>query len=147
MALSRNEIRTTISEWQRAWNDHDLDGVLDLFHDEVIFEHWTGARVKGKRALRRAWAPWFANHGGFRFVEEETLIDETAQSVLWRWRLEWPSRTDGYEGKPERREGVDVLHLCDGKINRKLTFSKTVVEIDGTALQLVTDVRLGPDPR
>ena len=147
MALSRNEIRTAISEWQRAWNDHDLDGVLDLFHDEVIFEHWTGARVKGKRALRRAWAPWFANHGGFRFVEEETLIDETAQSVLWRWRLEWPSRTDGYEGKPERREGVDVLHLCDGKIIRKLTFSKTVVEIDGTALQLVTDVRLGPDPR
>ena len=146
MTLSRKEIGTILSEWLRAWNEHDLDRVMDLFHDEVIFENWTGARVKGKRALGRAWAPWFANHGGFRFVERETLIDEIAQSVLLRWRLEWPSQTRGYEGKLERREGVDVLHLSEGKIIRKLTFSKTAVEIDGITVQLSATARPRLEP-
>ena len=64
--LTRDEIAQALAEWQVAWNKHDLDGVMALFHDEVVFENWTGARVAGKRALRRAWAPWFAEHGGFR---------------------------------------------------------------------------------
>ena len=147
MRLSRHEIRTTITEWLGGWNEHDLDRVMDLFHDEIIFENWTGARVKGKRALCRAWTPWFANRGGFRFIEEETFIDEAAQRALLRWRLEWPSTTSGYEGRLERREGVDVLHFCDGKIIQKLTFSKTVIEIDDTAVQLAVDVRARPGSR
>ena len=144
ITLSKEEMSATLSEWLRAWNQHDLDRVMDLFHDEVIFENWTGAKVKGKRALCRAWTPWFANHGGSRFIEKETLIDEAAQSALLRWRLEWPSTARGYEGKLERREGVDVLHFCDGKIIQKLTFSKTVVEIDASAVQLAVDVRARP---
>ena len=71
--LSREEIEKVLAKWYRAWNEHDLDGVRELFHDEVLFENWTGGRVKGKDALIEAWAPWFANHGGFRFTEEETF--------------------------------------------------------------------------
>jgi len=37
-----------------AWDNHNLDGVLELFHDEVLFENWTVAKVKGKEALRQA---------------------------------------------------------------------------------------------
>lgn len=147
MTLSRQEIRTLITEWLAAWNEHDLDRVMDLFHDEIIFENWTGARVKGKRLLCRAWTPWFTNHGGFRFIEEETLIDEAAQSALLRWRLEWPSTISGYEGKLERREGVDVLDFCDGKIIQKLTFSKTVVEVEDQAVQLAAHVHARPGAR
>jgi ketosteroid isomerase-like protein len=147
MTLTRKEIRTTLFRWLEVWNEHDLDSVMDLFHDEVVFENWTGARVKGKGAVWRAWAPWFANHGGFRFIEEETLIDETAQSALVRWRLEWPSAVRGYEGRLERRQGVDVLKFCDGKIIRKLAFSRTVVEIENVAVQLAVDVRSRPKAR
>ena len=68
MQLSRAELQTILTRWTAAWNAHDLDEVIELFHDQVQFENWTGAQVGGKKALRQAWAPWFANHGGFRFI-------------------------------------------------------------------------------
>ncbi len=136
MRLSRDEMERVLTEWNLAWDHYDLEGVLKLFHDEVLFENWTGGKAVGKEALRKAWAPWFANHGGFRFTEEETFIDEKEQKALFRWRLDWPSLEKGYEGKPERRRGVDVLHFQDGKIIKKLTYSKTTIEIDGKRIPL-----------
>ena len=131
MKLTRSQIASALREWNQAWDNHDLQGVMALFHDEVTFDNWTGGVVRGKAALEKAWAPWFANHGGFRFIEEETFIDEKEQKALYRWRLEWPSFEKGQEGRPEKRRGVDVIHFEDGRIINKFTYSKTTVEIDG----------------
>ena len=136
MFLTREEIKKALKEWNLAWDHHDLEGVVKLVHDEVLFENWTGGKASGKEALKKAWAPWFTNHGGFRFIEEETFIDEKEQKVLFRWQLVWPSLERGFEGKPEKRRGVDVLHFQDGKIIKKLTYSKTTVEIDGERFPL-----------
>ena len=130
MKLSREEIKVLLKEWNLAWEKHDLDKVMSLFHDEVFFENWTGAYVKGSRALRRAWEPWFSNHGDFRFFEEEIFIDEKLQKALYRWVLEWPSTEPGFEDRPEIRKGVDILHFKDKKIISKLTYTKTTIEID-----------------
>ena len=131
MPLSRNEIEKALKQWNLAWDNHDLEGVTTLFHEDVVFENWTGGKVRGKEALRKAWEPWFSNHGNFRFVEEETFIDEKEQKVLYRWLLEWPSFESGSKGKPEKRRGVDVIHFENGKIIKKITYSKTTIEIDG----------------
>ena len=131
MNLSRQELADALQGWNRAWDNHDLDGVMALFSDDIVFENWTGAKVKGKEALRKAWAPWFANHGGFRFIGEDAFVDEEQQKVLYRWRFESPSFEKGCEGKPEQRRGVDLLYFRDGKIFEKLTYSKTTIEIDG----------------
>ena len=131
MKLTKQEIENALRKWNAAWDHYDLDGVMALFHDEVTFENWTGGTARGKAALRRAWSPWFADNGGFRFIEEETFIDEENQKALYRWQLEWPSFEKGQEGRPEKRRGVDVLHFKDGKIINKLTYSKTTIEIDG----------------
>ena len=136
MLLSREEIKEVLAIWNRAWDDHDLDGVMELFHDDVIFDNWTGGQANGKENLRKAWASWFENHGGFRFTEEDTYIDEKEQKALYRWQLDWPSFEKGYEGKPETRRGVDVIHFKDGKIIRKLTYSKTTLEIAGEKVRL-----------
>jgi ketosteroid isomerase-like protein len=136
MKLSKQQIKETLMGWNAAWDIHDLDGVMALFHKDVLFENWTGGKVKGKAALRKAWAPWFENHGGFRFTPEETFIDEAEQKVLYRWQLRWPSFETGYEGQPEIRRGVDVIHFLYGKIIKKLTYSKTTIEIDGQRRQL-----------
>ena len=80
--LSRNEIKEALTRWNRAWDQHDLDGVMELFHEDILFENWTGAKVRGKQALRQAWKPWFENHRGFRFIGEDIFIDELEQKVL-----------------------------------------------------------------
>jgi ketosteroid isomerase-like protein len=134
--LTRDEIKEAFGRWGQAWDAHDLDGVMGLFHEDVLFENWTGGKADGKESLRQAWAPWFANHGGFRFIPEDLFIDEIEQKVLYRWKLAWPSNEKGHEGKPEERRGVDVIHFQDGKIIRKLTYSKTTVEIEGKRVRL-----------
>lgn len=136
MDLQRSDIQKILHEWYQAWNNHDLEGVMKFFHDEVLFENWTGGRAVGKAALRKAWTPWFAAHGGFTFTEEDTFIDETYQKALYRWTLEWPSREKGFEGGRERRRGVDVLHFKDGLIVRKLTYSKTCIDIENRRIAL-----------
>ena len=134
--MTREKIIKILKDWNRAWDRHDLDGVMQLFHDDVVFENWTGGKAVGKEALRKAWTPWFANHGGFRFVEEDTFIDEKAQKVLYRWELSWPSPEKGYRGRPEKRRGLDVIHFKDGKIIQKMSYSKTTLEIDGKRIPL-----------
>jgi len=136
MLLSREEIEDTLQRWNAAWDNHDLEEVMRFFHDDILFENWTGGRALGKEALRKAWTPWFENHGGFRFMEEDTFIDEKEQKVLYRWLLEWPSFERGYEGKWEKRRGIDIMHFQDGKIIKKLTYSKTTIEIEGERLPL-----------
>ena len=137
MELSKDEMKKALTQWNSAWDYHDLDGVMKLFHDDVLFDNWTGGQAKGKENLRKAWASWFENHGGFRFTEEEIFIDEDEQKALYRWQLDWPSFEKGYEGRPERRRGVDVIHFRDGKIIQKLTYSKTTVEIDGQRVRVI----------
>jgi len=138
MKLSREKLADLLNHWNHAWARYDLDGVMALFHEDVVFDNWTGGRASGRQALYDAWAPWFRNHGGFKFTEEDTFIDVDEQKVLFRWRLDWPSSEKGYTGKPETRKGVDIIHFKDGKIIQKLTYSKTTIEIGGKRIRLST---------
>ena len=95
--------------------------------------------MQGKEALRKAWEPWFKDHGGFRFMEEDTFIDEAEQKVLYQWTLDWPSGEKRYRGKREKRRGLDVMHFQDGKIIRKSTYSQTTLEIEGKRVKLAAE--------
>jgi len=139
MILSRDEIQKALAKWNQAWDEHDLKGVMELFHQDILFENWTGGRAQGKEALQKAWEPWFQNHGGFRFLGEDTFIDESEQKVLYQWTLEWPSSETGHRGQGEKRRGLDVLHFRDGKIIYKSTYSKTTLEIDGKRIKLAAE--------
>lgn len=131
MGLSRDALKAVMAGWEQAWNNHDLHSVMALFHEDILFEHWHGATVKGKENLQAAWTPWFRDHGDFRFTTEDFIVDEGTQKVLYQWELAWPSLEQGFEGKPEKRRGVDVLHFKDGKIIKKLSYTKTTLDIDG----------------
>ena len=44
--LSRKEMETALRRWHQAWADHDLDGVMELFHEDILFENWTGGKAE-----------------------------------------------------------------------------------------------------
>ncbi|MBU2645552.1 nuclear transport factor 2 family protein [bacterium] len=136
MKLTRDEIKNALNVWNQAWADYNLEGVIALFDDNILFDNWTGGQVKGKTPLFKAWEPWFKNNGGFRFSEEDTFIDVELQKVLYQWRLDWPSTEKGFEGKPEVRRGVDVMTFQNGKIISKLTYCKTTIDIQGDRKRL-----------
>jgi len=136
MSESRQQLEALLLPWFDAWNRHDFDTVMALFDSDVVFEHWTGARVEGREALREAWREWFSAHGNFNFETEDLFIDAEAGKVLYRWRLSWPSLEPGFEGRREVRRGVDVLHVRAGVITSKLTYSKCIVDIEGERVRL-----------
>lgn len=134
--LSKAEIILLYNEWLIAWNEHDLDGVMELLHENIVFENWNCARIVGKDLLKKSWTPWFINHGNFKFIEEDLFFDEKEQKMLFMWRLEWPSNLKQYKGKHEIRHGVDVLYFQNGKIIKKYSYSKTTIQIAGSSISL-----------
>jgi len=137
MNLSKAEIVLLFNEWLIAWNDHNLEGVMKLFDENIVFENWTGTKIVGKNLLKKSWTSWFLNHGNFKFIKEDLFFDEDEQKMLFMWRLEWPSLFISYKGKREMRRGVDVLHFSDGRLIHKLTYSKTTIQIEGFAIPLL----------
>ncbi len=136
MKLTRDEIEIFWNKWNEAWDNHNLDKVMEFFHEDIYFDNWTGGNTTGKSELKDAWKQWFSNHGNFKFIQKEIFIDEHDQKLLYRWLFEWPSFEKGYEGKLEKRRGVDVIHFKEGKIIKKLTYSKTTLEIEGEFVKL-----------
>ena len=134
--MNRQELRQTLQVWLNAWNNHDLEGVLALFHPDAIFESWDGQTIESRVRIRRFWSPWFKSPGGFYFELEDVFFDEREQKALFRWLLTWPSRKESCAGQTEIRRGVDLLYFQDELIIRKLTYSKTVVTINGRTYNL-----------
>jgi ketosteroid isomerase-like protein len=62
-------------EWEAAWNRRDLEGVLQHFHEDVVFTSPVAKQigfaddgiVKGKDALRRYWTLGLEKNPGLRF--------------------------------------------------------------------------------
>lgn len=139
MQLSRPEILDQFDVWLKSWNEHDLEGVMDFIHENILFENWNGSCVSGKGLLKKAWERWFDNHGNFKFSTEDLFIDEPQQKIAFSWKLEWPSLEKNYFGQPEIRRGMDILHLENGKIKRKITYSKTLLQINSRSITLIAE--------
>ena len=91
MKLSGNEIQKHFDQWLIAWNNYDIDGVMEFIDDDIIFENWDGWIISGKSNLEKSWKAWFTLHGNFKFIKEDILIDEATQKIAFTWKLEWPS--------------------------------------------------------
>lgn len=125
MKLRKTEAFKKFNLWLTAWNIHDLDGVMELMHQDIVFENWDGRIVKGKEMLKKAWMPWFFRHDDFKFIQEDIFFDEQEQKMVFQWWLKWLPAGINSEGQNEIRKGVDILHFKDGKIFRKVTYSIT----------------------
>lgn len=136
MNLSKTEVYKKFELWLAAWNRHDLDGVMDLMHINVLFENWDGKTINGKELLHKLWIPWFANHNDFKFIQEDVFFDEEEQKMIFQWILEWHSIENKFKGEKEIRKGVDILEFKDGKIFKKVTYTKTTIQIGSTTIQL-----------
>lgn len=65
-------------QWERAWNAHDVESVLEHFHENVVFTSPVAAKllpetagiVRGKPALRRYWTQALQRIPDLRFAVE-----------------------------------------------------------------------------
>ncbi len=136
MHLSKTELQDGLNLWLKAWDEYNLEAVLEFMHEDVVFENWDEMIVLGKAAVQKFWIPWFIFNNNFKFIIEDVLIDELVQKISFQWKFEGVTFEKEFKGKHERRRGVDLLHFLDGKIIKKSSYSKTVIQIDSQQILL-----------
>lgn len=106
-----------IDRFNDTFNTHDVDAIMALMTDDVVFESTgpgpDGERHEGAAAVRTAWEALFAASPTARFDAEEVVTAGDRATV--RWRYDWG---DGYI------RGVDVMRVRDGKVCEKLSYVK-----------------------
>jgi hypothetical protein len=130
MNLKRHQIETIIKDWMEKFNNFDLPGVMEYFHDDIIFENWDDASIKGKKLLSRAWKTWFKNKN-FNFEIGNIHVDSDKQTAILEWHLQW-----FFNNNNESRRGIDILFFHDTKIITKKTYTKTLINIESAPVML-----------
>jgi ketosteroid isomerase-like protein len=109
-----------VEAFNAAFNDHDVDAVMDHMTDDVVFESTSppaGDRHEGAAAVRAAWEEFFRASPSAHFEAEDVIV--AGDRCVVRWIYTWTD-ADG-DG---RIKGVDVLRVRDGKVAEKLAYVK-----------------------
>ena len=112
-----------VARFNTVWNGHDLDGILAMMTDDVVFEAsfgkdpW-GARVVGPAAVREFLEDMFRRIPDVRWDEIRHFACPELAVVEWL--------TTGTPRADTRYEvqGCDVLALRNGKIAAKRSYRK-----------------------
>ena len=110
----------------RGFARHDVDGILDCFTEDGIFDitqgpdPW-GERFQGKPAIRKALEALFAG------IPDVQFVDGTSWVAGDRGVSEWTCVGTTAKGRPVRVRGCDLFELRDGLVARKDSYFKKVV--------------------
>jgi len=110
-----------VNAFNDAFNAHDVDAVMRLMTEDVVFENTRpvpdGERHEGQAAVRWFWEGFFARSPKARFVAEEVFA--AGDRCVVRWVYHWVR-----DGVPGHVRGVDIMRVRDGKVAEKLSYVK-----------------------
>jgi ketosteroid isomerase-like protein len=111
-------ILSLMDRFTAAINAHDLDAVLALVAEDIVFESTSpapdGARYEGRAAVAQVWGELLASAPKAQFAVEEQFSDGAERAVV-RWRYDW--------GEGHVR-GVDIVRVRDGRLAESLAYVK-----------------------
>ena len=112
-------VRELIERYNAAWNAQDLDAIVALHADDVVFHnHTADERAEGADAVRAHIAQIFANNPTLRFSTRSLQADDDFAVCEWTATVE-------RDGKQLEWDGVDIFPLRDGLIARKDVYSSS----------------------
>jgi ketosteroid isomerase-like protein len=121
-ASTTDQTLKTIGAFNDSFNRHDVDGVMALMTNDVIFENTSpfpdGERYEGQAAVRAFWQQLFDSTPSAHFEAED--IFGAGDRCTVRWRYSFTSS----DGNPGHVRGVDVFRVRDGKVSEKLCYVK-----------------------
>jgi len=107
--------------WAEAWNRRDVEAVLALFRDDIVFTSPTALAVtgspvvRGKDALRAYWTAALAGIGSIRFDVTRVLWDSVRRelAIIYVADIDGKTRTVSENllfGEDGRVATADVFH-------------------------------------
>ncbi len=115
----------TLDAILKAFNDHDLDAIMEFFAEDCSFDMprgpdpW-GARFVGKAAVRQALATRFQGLPDVHYGEGRHWV--SGNMGVSEWLLTGTT----LEGRQVRVRGCDHWEFLDGKVIRKDAYWKIV---------------------
>jgi len=111
----------TINRFNEAFNRHDVDAIMALMTDDVVFENTSprpdGERFEGAVPVRAFWERLFAASPRAHFATEDMFAADDRCLVMWNYTF---VNSTG----PGNVRGVDVFTVHDGKVSEKLSYVK-----------------------
>jgi steroid delta-isomerase-like uncharacterized protein len=112
-----------LEQWAVAWSSNDVEKVLLLFTDNVVYEDVTfGAVNHGRNALRDFATSTFAAFKDLKFELKSRVVagDGKSGAMEWTWRGRQTKDFPGLPAtnKPFEVRGATVVEFSDGKISR-----------------------------
>lgn len=108
----------TVERFNAAFNTHDVEAIMALMTDDVVFENTSpapdGERYQGQQAVGQFWQQFFASSPQARFKTEDIFAAGNRCVVCWTY----------YWNDTGHVRGVDIFTVHDGKIARKLSYVK-----------------------
>jgi ketosteroid isomerase-like protein len=115
-------VADALSAFSAAFGRGDVDAIMALMTDDVVFEATgpapDGVRHEGAEAVRAVWADLFGGTRDAVFTEEESFV--AGERGVLRWVFRWT----GDDGLPGHVRGVDVLTFRGGLVAEKLSYVK-----------------------
>ena len=102
-----------------AWNEHDLDAIMEHMAAEGVFISSRGSRFEGSEALRKAFAAVLKAYPDARFESGVHFVSGSRGVSEWMFR-----GTDVDDGTVVEQKGCDLFTFADGKILIKDSYLK-----------------------
>jgi predicted SnoaL-like aldol condensation-catalyzing enzyme len=112
----------TVLDFNRAFNRHDVAGMMRLMSDDCVFENThpapDGTVYAGREAVTRFWQDFF--HASPQAHIEIEEIFGLGERCIMRWTYTWVDMG----GETGHVRGVDVFRVKNGLIREKLSYVK-----------------------
>lgn len=125
MATQTDQLATStlavVEAFTEAFNAHDLDAVVALTTDDVVFESTSppdGERHEGRDQVRAAFGAVLDHAPNLHFENEETIVCGERATVLWKFVFDSENPDGGHV------RGVDVFTVRDGQVAAKVSYVK-----------------------
>ena len=121
MSKFESAMRTAL-DYQKALNNQDIPGMMELMSDDCAFESAEpapdGELYSGKDEIAAYWRDYFNKKNHLKREIEEVF--STGERCILRWK----SFSLGAVGEKGYLRGVDIFQVGDGAINQILSYAK-----------------------
>jgi steroid delta-isomerase-like uncharacterized protein len=116
--MAPSDVRSLVDRYRAGWFGHDLEAIMAVVSEDVVFHNVTaGERVEGAAAFRAHVAGIHERWPDLRFDEHAVYVsDETGVA-------EWTAHGTAPDGRRLEWDGIDVINCRDGLITRNAVYS------------------------
>ena len=129
---SASSLEEAIARYNQAWNDHDLDAIMAMHAEDMIFaNHTAGESAQGpevREHIGSIFQTWPDIHFETRrlYARDGVVTQEWTATATHKNKMRRGDLVAEPTGKQVKWDGVDVIPFEDGKVKRKDVYSDSV---------------------